>query len=184
VSRQNSPLRFAITFIVLFVVFYYFNILFFRATNPGPHYNDFLTRHLNYIQALRWALLFGTAQLLKLFGFAAVFNNYELLVAGHGTIQVVYTCLGLGVLSFFVAFVFAYPKLRKEKIIALIIGIAVIEFLNIVRFMLLALFGNKQISKLIDHHTLFNIIIYLIISAGLYFWIKRDIIINDKHEAN
>ncbi len=181
VKQQNSPVKFAVLFITLFLIFYYFNILFFRITTPGDHYNAFLATHLNYIQGLRWILLCSTAQLLKLFGFSAIFNNYELLVAGHGAIQVVYTCLGLGVLSFFTAFVIAYPKPLKSKIIVLIIGVLGIEFLNVIRFMLLALYGNKHI---IDHHTIFNIIIYVIISAGLYFWIRQDITVNNRNETN
>lgn len=183
-KQANKPLRFAISFVVLFLVFYYFNILFFRATNPGEHYNAFLTEHLNYIQAFRSLLLFCTAHLLRLFGFGAVFNNYELLVAGHGTIRVVYTCLGLGVLSFFTAFVLSYPKPLKSKIIVLVLGVILIELLNIIRFMILALYGNSQVNKYVDHHTIFNIIIYIIISVGLYFWIKQDITLNKKHEAN
>ena len=171
-QQKNSALRFAIIFVGLFLIFYYFNILFFRATMPGEHYNAFLAQHLNYIRGLRWLLLFGTANLLKLLGFGAVFNDYELLVAGHGAIKVVYTCLGLGVLSFLAAFIIAYPKPVRSKVMAIVVGVLVVELLNIVRFMLLALYGN---NGTIDHHTIFNIIIYLIISAGLYFWIRNDI---------
>jgi len=184
-KQQNKPLRFAITFVVLFLLFYYFNIWFFSVTNPGArHYIAFLALHLNYIQGLRWLLLYCTSLLLKLLGFSAIFNNYDLLVAGHGIIRVVYTCLGLGVLSFFAAFIFAYPKPIKSKIITLIVGIISIEFLNIIRFILLALYGNKQINRIIDHHTLFNIIMYLIITVALYFWIRQDLTANNKHATN
>jgi len=183
-KQQNKAVRFAVVFIVLFLLFYYFNIWFFSATNPGPHYLNFLAKHFNYIQALRWLLLACTAVLLKIFGFSPVYNNYELLVAGHGTIQVVYTCLGLGVLSFFAAFVIAYPKPLKSKIIALISGVVIIEILNIIRFALLAIYGSNHVNQLIDHHTLFNIIMYVIIAVGLYFWIKEDITVPTKNEAN
>jgi len=183
-KAQNKPLRFAISFVLLFLIFYYFNIFYFSLISPGTHYNTFLTHHLNYIQAFRWLLLFCTAQSLHLLGFGAIFNNYELLVAGHGTIQVTYTCLGLGILSFFTAFVLSYPKPLKSKVVLWVTGTVIIEFLNIIRFMLLALYGNKQINQFIDHHTLFNIIIYIIVSVGLYFWIKQDIIVINKHEKS
>jgi len=182
--EKNNAIRFAVVFVFLFLVFYYFNIFFFRETNPGPHYNAFLADHFNYIKGLRWLLLSSTSLLLKCFGFSSVYNNNELLVAGHGTIQVVYTCLGLGMLSFFTAFVIAYPKPTKIKIVTLAGGIIAIELLNIIRFALLALYGSGPINRLIDHHTLFNIILYLIVAAGLYFWIKRDITVNNKYEAN
>jgi len=183
-KQQNNPIRFAITFVVLFVIFYYFNIFYFSVTSPtSQHYNSFLDQHLNYIQVLRWMLLSGTALLLKYLGHSAIFNNYDLLVAGHGTIQVVYACLGLGIVSFFIAFIIAYPKSLKSKLMAIIVGVVVIEFLNIIRFAILALYGNNA-NQLIDHHTLFNIIMYIIICAGLYIWIKQDIDVINSHEAN
>jgi len=53
-------------------------------------------------------------------------------------------------------------------------GIFGIEFLNVIRFVLLELFWDKKEKTGFDHHTIFNIIIYLIIAIALYFWIKRD----------
>ena len=183
--KENRAARFALTFILLFVVFYYFNIFYFSVTMPsGRYYNSFLSDHLNYIQLLRWLLLSGTSLLLKCLGYSPIFNNYDLLVAGHGSIQVVYACLGLGVLSFFTAFIIAYPKPVKAKTIAFITGVLVIELLNIIRFALLAVYGNNHLNRELDHHTLFNIIIYLVIATGLYFWIKQDITETDKNGAN
>lgn len=180
-KQQNSPFRFAIWFAGLFLMFYYFNIFFFRETMPGANYIPFLAEKLNYIQGLRHILLYSTANLLKLLGYGAIYNNYELLVAGHGSIQVVYSCLGLGLLSFLTAFIIAYPKTFRSKLIAFIVGVIGIEILNIIRFMVLALYGN---GSTIDHHTIFNIFIYIIVSAGLYFWIKNDIASNNNHGAN
>src|ERR1700744_2009803 len=181
-TRQNNPIRFAVTFLVLFLLFYYFNIWFFREINPGPHYVALFATKLNYIQGLRQLLFFCTAASLKCFGYSVVYNDYDLLVAGHATIQVVYSCLGLGVLSFYTAFVIAYPKPLKSKLIIFFAGAFGIEFLNVIRFAVLALYGNKA-NQLIDHHTLFNIVIYILISAGLYFWIKPDIT-KSTHAAN
>jgi len=174
-KTQNKPIQFAVTFLVLFLLFYYANLWFFSRTNPGsPHFNAFLAQNFNYIRGLRWLLFVGTSTLLKWLGYSVVYNNYYLLVAGHSTIQVVYSCLGLGVLSFFAAFVIAYPKPIKSKLIVFFAGVFIIEFLNIIRFAAIALYGNKA-NQLIDHHTLFNIVIYILISGGLYFWIRPDI---------
>lgn len=172
--NKNNPIKFAVTFIILFLVFYYFNLLFLGITSPGNHYSAFLDNHLNYIQALRWLLLQCSAFILKCMGFSTITNNYQLLVAGHGVIILYYSCLGLGVISFFAAFVLAYPKPQKAKIIFLLAGILSIQFLNIIRFVVLALFWNKQAGAGIDHHTIFNIFIYIIISVSLYFWVKSD----------
>lgn len=138
--HKSEPLRFAITFIILFLIFYYFNIGFFGITSPGNHYNAFLADKLDYITGLRWVLLHSSAEILNWLGYTTKVNNYELLVVRHGIIRIVYTCLGLGVLSFFTAFTLAYPKPWKPKAIFLISGILVIEFFNIIRFVVLALY--------------------------------------------
>jgi len=173
-AGQISPLKFIFRFLALFLIFYYFNILFFGITNPGKHYYPFLGNHLNYIQGLRWLLLSISGQVLTWLGFSAIHNGTELLVAGKGAIVLVYSCLGLGLMSFFAAFVIAYPKKTKQKVIFLIAGILAIQFLNIMRFVLLALFWNKNSSRIVDHHTVFNIILYIIIMTSLYFWVKQN----------
>jgi exosortase/archaeosortase family protein len=171
-AEKVSPLRFVIIFAVLFAGLYYFDILFFGLTTPGNHYIPFLDHYLNYIAWLRAALLKSSACILNLLGFTALNDEYELLVAGHGILRVVYSCLGLGVISFFAAFVIAYPKKGRSKWWFLVAGILGIEVLNVLRFVLLAIFWNKRQPHIIDHHTIFNILIYIVIAVSLYFWVR------------
>ena len=171
---SNSPVKFALKFIVLFLIFYYFHIFFLGLTSPGNHYNTFLALHLNYIQGIRGLLLSGSAQVLSWFGFDVIYNNIDLLVAGKGAIRLAYDCLGLGVISFFSAFVIAYPQKLSHKLLFLVVGILGIQLLNITRFVLLALFWNRKANQIIDHHTIFNIILYILIMIGIYFWIKHN----------
>jgi exosortase/archaeosortase family protein len=117
-------------------------------------------------------LLSSSAWILKLLGYTAIINEFNILTAGHGLVKVVYSCLGLGVISFFAAFVLSYPQKLKSKIIFLIAGILAIEALNIIRFVLLALYGKQNDPGILDHHTIFNIIMYLVIAFSLYFWIR------------
>jgi exosortase/archaeosortase family protein len=171
---KYSPFRFIAIFLVLFIAFYYFNIFFFGITSKGNHYNAFLDNHLNYIRVLRHGLLRSSAFIIDLFGFTSITNDYELLVAGHGTLRVVYSCLGLGVMSFFAAFVIAYPKNIRSKLLFLIPGLISIQLLNIARFVLLAILWDKKSGLIVDHHTIFNLIIYIIIVISIYFWVKHD----------
>jgi len=172
------PVKFGFTFLALFLLFYFFNILFFGLTNSGNSYNAFLANHFNYIQWLRQLLLAASTAIINALGYTAIHNDYELLVAGHGIIRLVYSCLGLGVISFFTAFVIAYPKAWRHKLIFIISGIVVIEVLNIIRFVLLAIFWDKRNPQIIDHHTIFNAIIYILIFISLYFWIRKPREIN------
>jgi exosortase/archaeosortase family protein len=94
-----------------------------------------------------------------------------LLVAGHNMLLLNYDCLGFGVMSFFSAFVIAYPKPLLKKTIFLIGGLIVIQSLNVLRLTLLALYWKKT-NGYFDHHTIFNITIYILIAISLYFWIK------------
>ncbi|MDB4919653.1 exosortase Y [Mucilaginibacter sp.] len=184
-SGSNTPAgRFVLTFIVLFVAFYYFHIFYFGVTSPGNHYSAFLAEHLNYIKGLRWLLLKSSVQVLNWFGFVAITSDYELMVPGHTILQLVYSCLGLGVISFFSAFVLAYPAKCKSKLIFLIGGILGIEVLNVMRFVLLSLYWSSNKNRVIDHHIIFNIIIYLIIAITLYFWVKRNGILINNNAAN
>jgi len=171
---KDSPVRFLLIFLSLFIVFYYSNVFFFGVTSPGKHYIAFLDQHLNYIRLLRHFLLSATAHVLNWIGYTAITSDTELLVVGHGVIRLVYTCLGLGVMSFFTAFVIAFPKKLKQKLIFYFSGIVIFQILNIARFVVLALFWKDTKGLILDHHTVFNIIIYILIGIALYFWIKQD----------
>jgi exosortase/archaeosortase family protein len=181
---KNSPVRFVLIFIILFAAFYYFNIFFFGLTSPGNHYSTFLDEHLNYIRLLRHLLLTTTAHVLGWLGYTAITSDTELLVVGHGVIRVVYSCLGLGIMSFFAAFVIAFPKTIKPKLIFFFSGIVIFQILNISRFVVLALFWKNTKGLILDHHTVFNIIIYILIGVSLYFWVKYDDKTQSLHAAN
>ncbi|MDO3627482.1 exosortase Y [Mucilaginibacter sp. BT774] len=172
--HKDSPLRFLLVFLALFLFFYYFNIFFFSVTSHGEYYFAFFDEHLNYIRLLRRLLLLTSQFIINLFGYTAISNDFQLLVAGHRTLDVVYSCLGLGVMSFFAAFVIAYPKSTKPKLIFLFTGLISIQVLNVLRFVLLGIFWDKKSHLIIDHHTIFNIVIYVIIAIGLFFWVKHD----------
>lgn len=171
--KDNVAVRFGVSFLVLFLLFYYFNIYFFGATQPGNHYFPVLAEHFNYIKVLREGLLAATGFLIKALGFISIHNGYELLVVGHQRIVLIYSCLGLGVMSFFAAFVITYPKKLKSKIVFLLTGLLSIQILNICRLALLALYWDRTKARIIDHHVIFDVLIYIFISASLYLWVNH-----------
>lgn len=177
--------KFILSFLILFLAFDFFNKVNFSLTSPGSkHYWAFAANYLNYIHHLRFILLYLSSKVLGIFGYSSIFNEYYLLVAGHGALKLVYSCLGLALISFYSAFVIAYPKKIKSKIGFLIGGIFGIEILNIVRFVLLGAFGNKNQSQMFDHHTIFNLIIYILIIVSIYFWVKADYSTDKKNGTN
>lgn len=178
-------LKFVIGFVLLFPAFYYFNIWFFSITAPGArHYTPFIAHHFNYISGLRRFLLGSSAQVLNWLGFSAIYDEHHLLVAGHGYLELIYSCLGLGVVSFFAAFVLTYPAKWKPRLILLFLGIIAIQLLNVLRFVLLGLFWNKREARIVDHHTIFNVFIYIVIGVTLYFWVRYNDKYNIPDETN
>lgn len=171
---RESPVRFALVFLALFAAFYYSNIFFFSLTSHDRHYSAFFDVNLNYIRLLRHLLLSLSAQIINWFGYNAIYDDFQLLVAGRGSLRIVYSCLGLGLMSFFAAFIIAYPKKLKAKLLFFLPGLICIQLLNILRFVLLALLWDKKSGTIVDHHTIFNIIMYIIIALSIYFWVKHD----------
>lgn len=171
---RNSAIRFGLNFILLFAFFYYFNLFYNGLTSPGGIYIDFLSQRLNYVQGLRNFLLQCSSTGLHWLGYQTKINNYSLMAVGFSKITLAYDCLGLGVMSFLTAFALTYPAKLKLKLWLLISITIAFQLLNIIRFMLLALYGKGEGIGQIDHHTVFNILIYVLISVTLYVWIEKS----------
>lgn len=175
-STSKPELQFAIRFILLFALFYFFNLYYNGLMLSGGNYNNFLARHFNYIQGLRNMLLHASSAGLQFLGYPTKINNYSLLVVGHNKINLAYDCLGLGVMSFLAAFVLTYPTQIKAKLKLFLFLTIGFQLLNILRFMFLALYWKGEGSNPINHHTIFNLIIYLLIAVTLYVWIEKSTI--------
>jgi exosortase/archaeosortase family protein len=175
--RSNQGLRFGITFLVLFLLFYYFNLFFIGITGEGGmFYSAFLDRNLNYIRWLRLALLYICSGLLELFGYETIIYPTRLKLVGGVSVGLVYTCLAYGVMSFYAAFVIAWPKPFRDKWKMLLGGLMVINILNVLRIcavLLVYSYYSRKGGIDIDHHVIFNIIVYVIIIAMIYRWINK-----------
>ena len=170
---RDHYLKFILSFIVLSILFYAFNDLFIGATAKGGVYIPFLDEHLNYIKWWRHFTIESTATVLRWMGHTVITNEYQLRVIGRAGFTLVYSCLGYGIMGIFAAFTLSYPKPFKKKIIFLIFGLVLIQILNITRLVLLSLFWKRNAYNLpIDHHDLFNLIVYLILILTTYLWIK------------
>ncbi|MBE9603071.1 exosortase Y [Pedobacter sp. MC2016-24] len=164
---KSSALKFVLTFLILFALLYSFNIFYIGITSPGGIYINFLDQHLNYIQAWRNWNINTTRFILETFGYRVWTNSTTLKVPGFGGFRIVYSCLGYGIMSLFTAFILAYPKSLRIKIRFLISGLLLIQLLNTCRFILISLYYSP-LPLGIDHHQLFNGIIYLLLAFVLY----------------
>jgi exosortase/archaeosortase family protein len=146
-----------------------FNIIHIAITTPGEYYSAFVDLHLNYISFWRKFSISTTARILKSLGYLVHTTPYGLTVKNHAGFKLVYSCLGYGVMSCFAAFVISFPAALISRIKFLLIGLAGIQALNILRFVLVALFYNHKMTC-IDHHELFNYSLYLILAISVYTW--------------
>lgn len=171
---QHPTYRFLILFLGLFIAFYYFNILLLGLTSPENYYSSFLDKYFNYVLLLQDILINTTAYVLELLRYNIFIKDNWLHVSGKGGFILAYSCLGISVMSFFTAFVIAFPKSLKSKFIFLPAGLIFIQLLNITRFILLALYWKGSIFRgVIDHHDLFNYILYAILLTVMYVWTRN-----------
>lgn len=174
---QNPGLRFIIKFLVLFLGLHYFNEFYIGITAPGGLYVPFLEHHLDYVAWIRHSILWGSMHLSGLFGYESYIDGPFHLrsVTGPG-VQMVYSCIGLGVMSFWAGFVLAHEIKWKKKIGWTLLGLIVIWIVNCFRVtVILAATVNKwNPSKYLDHHDTFNIIAYVCVFILIIIFIKSQ----------
>ena len=100
-------------------------------------------------------------------------------ITGGSGIRLVYSCLGYGVMSFYSAFILAWPaKSFKKKWLPMFSGLLLIIFLNILRLALLPIIYTEYPEAKnfpIDHHDIFNAVVYLVVLTVLYWWTRRPL---------
>jgi len=177
-QADKKAIKFIIALFVLYILFSQGNLFMNSVMNPGgKYYNAYIAEHFDYIQGLKTALIIPAVWITKLFGFYAIYNEMDVMVVSGPLLRINYSCLGLGVMSFLVAFVLSFPASWKSTFKMLIIGLISIYVLNILRIAGLGiLFGTFQSQRnyFEYHHEIFNVIVYIIIFIMLYIWIKKN----------
>jgi exosortase/archaeosortase family protein len=171
---NEKQFRFLCQFPLLFLALYAFNIAFIGVTTPGHIYLQELDKHFNYIQASRQLILTAASTILGSFGYQVSTSAQQLRVQGRGGFNLVYSCLGYGVMSFFAAFVIAFPKSGGSKWKFLAFGLLTIQALNLIRFLAIAIYWRRTDSSFMDHHTIFNLLLYGILLIMIYQWLRDE----------
>ena len=174
-SFWNEPyFRFIFYFISLSLLLYGFNTAYIGITAKGGLYIPFLDQHLNYINWWRNFTINSAATVLRWMDYIVYTNNYQLKVIGRHGFTMVYTCLGYGIMSVFSAFVITFPGHIKARYVFLILGLILIQLLNTIRLIILSLYWDKRKPLLaIDHHDLFNMVVYTLLILVVYIWLKH-----------
>jgi exosortase/archaeosortase family protein len=160
-------------FAFVFCILYYGTKLMIGLSIPGGYYSGIIQKYFNIASWLRGSLMHASSMLVNFIGFDSKIEGDYIIRIKHGTgVRIVYGCLGYGVMSFWVAFVFANAVTIKKKIVWIFGGCLLIWIINVLRISILLIAVNKhwKNSSNIDHHTLFNIAAYILIFVLIYFF--------------
>ncbi len=176
ILTDKKFIRFLTIFGVAFLLFYFSAQLITGLAVPGGMYSPFVEKYFNVAGWLRSSLILSTKWLVSLFGIETIrTDDYVLRIINAGGIRMVYSCLGFGVMSFWIAYIAATVAQLNNKIKWLIFGLLLIWIINILRITMVLLSGYKgwKFPFGWDHHTWFNIITYLAIFVMMYFFEKE-----------
>ncbi|RYE50467.1 MAG: hypothetical protein EOP48_19710, partial [Sphingobacteriales bacterium] len=135
------------------------------ASAPTGTYFPFVDHYLNFPALIRNSVLVVSQVFLSLFGYRTTVNVDTIISAdGYVRLFMAFPCYGLGVKSFWVAFVCAHRMDLKQKLAWSVAGIFLIFFLNCVRvsLMMIAMVDRWNIAQSLNTnaHDFFNYVCY------------------------
>ncbi len=175
-SAFKQFLLYCLKFLAVFSIAYFGTIAWIGLAAPGNYYSPFVEQYLNYVAWLRSSLLYGSQFILSVVGIATTIPDaYSLQIVGGKAVHIGYSCIGYGVMSFWLAFMVANKGSVKSKLIWIIGGLLLIWCINILRICLFLVSLNKNQSMPfgIDNHLFFNITAYIGIFGMIYFYDRR-----------
>jgi len=147
------------------------------SSHGGRFYSSFIDRYLDYPSWLRSSLLRGSSIILDGLGYETrIESPYKVRIKGGAGVKIVYSCLGIGLISFWIAFILANKSSAGNKTLYILFGITAIIIINMLRIVLLVLSANGHWKWLVnaDHHTVFNVVSYLLIFVMMLFFDRNE----------
>ena len=163
-----------------FIIDYFFKGYISITDKTSNHFILFFSEYLNIVKWYRDLLLHGTRFFVEGLGYTTrIHDNFYIQINNWNQVVIVYSCLGFGVISFWTAFIISNTGNLKYKLFWLFGGIVALTFLNIIRISLLLISNYRSFANVIpfDHHTMFNVLSYLLIFLLIWRYIKSQ----DKH---
>ena len=177
VEKYPIP-AFLIKLMVFFFVLDTFFVLMIGITsNGGDFHSEFITKHLNLVKWTENFLLHAGGIFTMLFNHSYAIEGKRLVLDNGSAVILGYSCIGFSVMSFYAAFIFAFPQQIKKKIYYFFGGLAVIVLLNIIRIGGLAMvYSSRTYQEVvtIDHHDIFNFIVYVVVFIIFFKFTKSS----------
>ena len=168
---------FFLKFLFLLLAIYYLNIFFLGLATPaGQLYSPFLEKNCNYIAWITSSTLYTSKLIVSFFGLEAYVDYPQTIRAFNGAwVDVWLPCLGLGITSFWIAFVVSHVSTWQKKLLWSVAGAFVIWFINCWRIALLLIALDRTWNAgYLDHHAIFNVVAYSAIGFLIYLYYKQN----------
>lgn len=176
--RHNYFIKFSFRLVSIYLFLYLGTWAVIGVASPGGRFSSgFVSKYLDYPAIYRTTLLKASAGLLNIFGHEShVELPYKVRIKDQRGIKLVYSCLGIGMVSFWTAFIVSCRIGLSRKIVYLLAGLLLISFLNIGRIVLLVLSSNGYISADIglEHHDFFNILCYVVVLLLIFLFDRLE----------
>ncbi len=118
--------------------------------------------------------IFLSKNILELLGYVVIVGGRDMKIEGTGGLWIGDSCNGITLFALFAIFIIAYPGNLKKKLFYVPAGIVVIELLNVLRIVLLAILDTYSRAWTEFNHTYtFTIIIYGCIFLMWMFWVEK-----------
>ena len=184
---KSFDYKYILKFVILFVPLYYFHIAFRGITDPKNLYSPFVDQHLNYIAWFEGSILKTSNIIVHFEGLKSYVIGNIIRIENGASVLFWPACAGLGIISFWIAFVVSHKLNWKIKLFWTLIGVFAIWFINTWRIaiLLIALQNRWNATRYIDHHDMFNIVAYILIIGLIYLFNskKNKYIVSDKIET-
>lgn len=175
VKHNKTPVFFVLLFLLVYGLLYTANHVLTGAMQKGGIYSEWLDDNLDYVTVFRTFLLQSTAHISQLFGHDTFLREDTLFVKGGHNIRMIYSCIGMNLLFIWWSFVFAFPMNIYKKLSFFFSGTLALIALNILRLSVITLSPRTLSYKewVIDHHSLYNCLIYVTICIVIRTLIKK-----------
>ena len=152
--------------VFFFILDTFFTLMIGITANSGDFHSAFITKHFNLVRWFENFLLHAGGVFTMLFDYNYTIEGKSLVLDNGSSVILGYSCIGFSVMSFYAAFILAFPQEMKRKVIYFFAGLALIILLNIIRIGGLAMIYSSRMYQevvTIDHHDIFNFVVYVIV---------------------
>jgi len=167
---QYNKLHPFICFVINSLIIISIWLIFFKIFRYNSKVDIF---YEEFTSVLTDVLLIISKWALEIFGYEMEIEGKIVRIIGTGGVFLLRGCLGRNIMGLFAAFIVAFPGKIRSKIWFVPLGLLIILFFNVLRIVTLCLTSKYFPKTQIDHHEIFNYVIYTVIFLLWIFWIKR-----------